>query len=112
MPRASTLSGLIAAASVAACIPIAADGAFRAQGEIVGSADPCELQLFREGQHGAPLQRQKVSGTFLETFVVAASPVTYRVDLWCNGSVRRSVTVRYEGAAIFEKPAQVGKVAL
>ena len=111
MSRVPALFGLIAVA-LAACISIAADGAFSAQGEIAGSSNPCELQLFREGQHGAPLQRQKVSGAFLETFVVAPAATTYRVDLWCNGSVRRSLTIRYEGAATYEKPIQFGKVAL
>lgn len=112
MSRLPALSALVTAASVAACIPIAADGAFRVQGEIVGTSKPCELQLFRDGRKGTPLQSQRVSGTFLETFVVAPSVTTYRVDLWCNGSVQRSLTVRYEGATTYEKPAQFGKVAL
>jgi len=105
------LATLLSAMSATACIPIAADGAFRAQGEIVGTSKPCDLLLFREGERGAPLQRQLVSGAFLETFVVAPSATTYRVDLWCNGSVQQSRTVRYEGAATYEKPIQFGKVA-
>jgi len=106
------LASLLSAASTTACIPIAADGALRTQGEIVGASNPCELQLFREGERGAPLQRLRVSGTFLETFVVAPTATTYRVDLLCNGSVQQSRAVRYEGAATYERPVQFGKVAL
>ena len=112
MSRLPALSAVVTAASVAACIPIAADGAFRVQGEILGTSDLCELQLFRDGQRGTPLQSQKVSGAFLETFVVVSSATTYRVDLWCNGSVQRSLTVRYEDATTYENPARFGKVAL
>lgn len=96
----------------AACIPIAADGAFRAQGEIVGSFPACELQLFSSTRGGEPIERVKVSGAFHETFVVAPHPSTYRLDLWCNGGVRRSLTVDYGGAVTYEKPVQFGKVAL
>lgn len=79
-------------------------------GEVEGFAT-CELQLFEA--HGRnPLQRVTVSGAFRETFVVSARPYTYRLDIACAGLVRQSVLVRYGEAVIYEKPINLGKVAL
>ena len=71
MARLRLIAGLMILVSTAACIPIAADGAFRAQGEIVGSSAVCELRLFRGNAMAEPIERVKVSGAFQETFVVA-----------------------------------------
>lgn len=110
------LNRLLIVASAAAllggagCVPVAADGAFQAQGEVEGFAS-CELQLF-EVDGRDPLQRVTVSGVFRETFVVSARPHTYRLAVVCGGTVRQSVWVRYGETVVYEKPINLGKVAL
>jgi hypothetical protein len=112
MARLAPIGGLtLLVVATAACIPIAADGAFRAQGDILSSAS-CELQLFASNGGAEPIERVKVAGAFQETFVVAPYRSTYRLDLLCNGAVQRSLAVDYGGTVTYEKPVQFGKVAL
>jgi hypothetical protein len=92
------------------CTPIAADGAFRVQGEILGGSS-CELRLFSSRRGTEPVERIRVAGAFQETFVVAPYPANYRLDLLCNGAVRQSLAIDYGGAVTYEKPVQLGKVA-
>jgi hypothetical protein len=110
MGRLPVIAGAITLFGIVGCIPMAADGAFRVHGEIVG-ASVCELQLF-DTQARELLQRVKVSGAFRETFVVAPGPRAYRLDLSCNGGTKRSVLVEYGGAVTYDKPIDLGKVAL
>ena len=102
---------LAGGAFLPACAPVGGDGAFRVEGEIVGVSDACDLAVFR-GSEREPIDRQKVSGAFLETFVVAPTPQTYRVDLRCRGEVVRSLRVDYQGPATYRVPASLGRVIL
>jgi hypothetical protein len=87
------------------------DGAFRISGSITPAAQSCEVALFTESGTEMQFTRRKVRGEFHDDFTVAPSSSTYIVSVFCDGILRKSMTVRYGSETKAGQLVSLGEIA-
>lgn len=88
------------------------DGAFGITGSLPPKAQSCELALFTEDGAELQFRRRKIRGEFREDFVVAPYARAYRATVFCDGTARKSMTVRYGTDVKSGQYVSLGEIAL
>jgi hypothetical protein len=91
------------------CGLLPGDGAFR----IAGTAPKnsvCELRLL--SNEGRLLRTSKLKpGNFTDSFTVAPSSQTYRLQAYCNGKTVKEAIIEYGKDVTYDKPYNMGIIS-